>query len=213
MRKCKKLKFDEVKIFIIRHGETIANKKGLIGCLNDEPLTSKGVLQAIALSNFLKTERIDFAYSSPFTRAKETANIILKNHKDITLKIESNLRDIDHGLCTLKKYEQIMKEFPKLVEGWKNLTDPPFPEGESLRDVQRRIMPFISKIMKKHRGKTILISSHATPNIAIIGRLLHIPPGYCWKIEQNNCCINEIILKEDEFIIKRINYCLDLNKF
>ena len=55
-------------------------------------------------------------------------------------------------------------------------------------------------------GKTILLVGHGSLNIGIIGHYLRIPYGLRFKIGQGNCCINELVIEDDDFSIKKINY-------
>lgn len=196
----------KTRLLIIRHGETDSNKAGKMDGQSETKLTEEGLRQAKALAELLKNEEINVAYSSPLNRAKETAKIALTYHAKINIVLEPLLKEIDCGTCTLLMRDDVIKKFPELVEGWKDLSDPAFPNGESLRDVQKRAMPFIKQIIKKHKGKTILISGHGTINRAIIGAFLEIPAGLCWKLDQSNCCLNEIVFKGDDFTVKKINY-------
>ncbi len=62
-------------IYLIRHGETMANRK-LIHQNPNEPLSAKGREQAQQAAVFLKDHQLDTLVCSTFTRARETAEII-----------------------------------------------------------------------------------------------------------------------------------------
>ncbi len=65
-------------IFLIRHGETEANKLHMHQS-SDEALTSKGRLQAHHAVHFLEEQKIDTLLCSPYVRARQTAEIISRN--------------------------------------------------------------------------------------------------------------------------------------
>lgn len=65
-----------MKLYLIRHGETIWNEKGLWQGITDVPLNEKGREQAKKLANSL--ERVDAIYSSPLKRSLETAEEIAR---------------------------------------------------------------------------------------------------------------------------------------
>ena len=44
--------------------------------------------------------------------------------------------------------------------------DVPFPNGESLKDVEVRVQSFINDILKEYKGKTIGIVAHRAPQLA-----------------------------------------------
>jgi broad specificity phosphatase PhoE len=69
------------RLFIVRHGDTKANVKGIDAGPLDYPLTGKGVKDASFISRLLSKEKIDSIYSSPVFRAVETAKILARPHK------------------------------------------------------------------------------------------------------------------------------------
>ncbi|MEZ4114002.1 MAG: class I tRNA ligase family protein [Candidatus Paceibacterota bacterium] len=67
------------KIIFVRHGQSVKNLIGLFSDeINDLPLTSEGKKQAREAGERLKSEGVDFIYSSPVLRTKQTAEIISK---------------------------------------------------------------------------------------------------------------------------------------
>ncbi|HOI18644.1 MAG TPA: histidine phosphatase family protein [Candidatus Woesearchaeota archaeon] len=195
----------KTRVLIIRHGETDSNLAGKLDGQVETTLTEKGIAQAEQLGELLAEEQIDIAFASPLNRSQETAKIVLKHH-GVEIVTEQTMMEIDCGDCTLRFRDDVIKEFPDLAKGWEEQVDPPFPNGESLRDVQARVMPFIKKILKEHEGKTILLSGHGALNRAIIGAFLEVPAGLCWNIDQSNCCLNEISFRGDKYTVKRVNH-------
>lgn len=67
-------------LFVVRHGETEANEKGIDAGPLDYPLTKRGVRQASFIAKALSRLKMDAVYSSPVFRAVETAKILAKPH-------------------------------------------------------------------------------------------------------------------------------------
>jgi broad specificity phosphatase PhoE len=69
--------FGKMKLIIVRHGESEANKKGIHQRRKDEwsdtSLSKDGIFQAKQVAERLKDEKIDGIYASDLKRAKETA--------------------------------------------------------------------------------------------------------------------------------------------
>lgn len=64
-------------VYFVRHGETIANLKGVVaGGQDDSPLTDKGKIQAAETAEALKGIRFDLVASSPISRTIDSAEII-----------------------------------------------------------------------------------------------------------------------------------------
>lgn len=67
-----------IKITFFRHGESEANAKRIAGGHDDTPLTEKGRKQITELSKKIDVNKYDGIFCSDFSRAKETAEILLK---------------------------------------------------------------------------------------------------------------------------------------
>lgn len=83
-------------IYFVRHGETDYNVKGIAQGQLDIPLNSKGREDAKTLSELLKNYNFDIIYSSPLSRAKETAEIINSKH-NVEIKYDDRLKEFFAG--------------------------------------------------------------------------------------------------------------------
>lgn len=75
-------------LFVVRHGETKANEKGIEAGPLDYPLSKKGIKDVTFIAKALSDIKIKAAYSSPVLRAVQTAKIIGKYHKFKVKKLE-----------------------------------------------------------------------------------------------------------------------------
>jgi len=80
--------------------------------VRDIPLNDNGKAQAEKAAEFLRETAIDHAVTSPLSRPKETAQIILQYHPDVTLDTQVDLTEICHGLWEGKLEEEIEASFP-----------------------------------------------------------------------------------------------------
>ena len=69
-----------LELVLIRHGETASNIKGTHLGTTDVPLNERGKRQALALQRVFAKEEISAVYTSPLSRAKDTAEAIAKKH-------------------------------------------------------------------------------------------------------------------------------------
>jgi len=67
--------FKGTLIILVRHGECEGNIKGMFRGRTDFPLNERGLIQAQDLAKELKNFSIKHIYSSPLTRARQTAGI------------------------------------------------------------------------------------------------------------------------------------------
>lgn len=91
---------------------------------------------------------------SGLVRAIDSANIAFPN----VIKIQDKrLRECNYGDLDGKDKHLIIYEEHINV---------PFPNGESLKEVEFRIRDFIKDILKEYKGKTIGIVAHRAPQLA-----------------------------------------------
>lgn len=148
------------RLIMIRHGESCSNAGGKATTSYDKiPLTEVGMKQAQELSERLN-ETPDFIYVSPFTRAQQTAEPILKKFHEVKYEI---IPIYEHGYLnsdkcigtTIETRRSMVKQY------WEN-EDPDYCDGgdaESFRQFYQRGVDFLDKV-KKTPGKLIYAVAH-----------------------------------------------------
>ena len=77
-----------MKLYVVRHGETIENSNDcLCGRINSS-LTEKGLNQAIEVKKMFANKKIDLIVSSPLERCKQTAEIIADNEGKVIESVD-----------------------------------------------------------------------------------------------------------------------------
>lgn len=149
---------------LMRHEKALSNEKNFLSSYPEtrfNPLTRKGVLNAKRKAKSLKKYKIDLIFSSPLTRAKETAEIIGYELK-IPVIFDHRLREIDLGILNGKPYDDFDKYLKDELTDKRDLNKK-IEGGESLNDVRKRVLDFILEVEKNYKGKNILIVSHGAP--------------------------------------------------
>ena len=131
--------------YLVRHGK----KEAVIG---DAPLSQQGLLEARATALALQAIPVEYVYTSPLHRAKETAAIItstlgLPLTEEQRLRERANWEDLPG---------QSMEEF---VEMWERSThDPTYipPVGDSARQAGAR-MNQVLRELAKHAPKSHIV--------------------------------------------------------
>jgi broad specificity phosphatase PhoE len=144
-----------MKITAVRHGETEGNVRRITQSHAPGKLTTKGLEQAKKLALLLEDERLDVAYSSDLKRASDTALIILEKHVNIELVYTPLLRERSLGLLDGRSYESVPSELYDPSD-----MDLHAPEGESWRDVKKRLVGLLNEMYVKHPRAHVLIVSH-----------------------------------------------------
>ncbi len=187
-----------MKLFLVRHGETKWNHENRLQGQKNSPLTEKGLKQIKEMALFFSEIEIDFIYSSPLERAKQTAEEIAKLKKKEIVFFEE-LREISFGIMEGLTKEEIHGIFPGL---WEKRHEDKFhfriPEGESYFDLTRRAEKFLKKLKEMHSEKnheSILVVSHGCMTRAILGCLAKEVP----KHEIANLGVSHEFVYEIEF--------------
>ena len=175
-----------MKIYIVRHGETALNAKGVMQGRLDEPLNQNGRDLAELTGQAMKGVRFDCCISSSLDRAKETARIILRESgNEIPIDIDDRIIEIDFGDLEGKKITEMGDE------GLKFYFDPfhfvGFPNGETIQDVCGRTQAFLKALIAKDDGKTYLISTHGCAMRAMVNDLSDNPSDYWRGHAPDNC--------------------------
>ena len=152
------------EILIIRHGQTAWNKMKRYQGHSDIPLNEKGELQAIALAETLKQERLDAIISSDMQRALKTAESIAQWH-GLPVVVDRDLRERCYGIFEGMALEEIERDYPEHLARWQ-AADPDqiFPpgerEGESLRYFYHRALSALHRWAETHSGQKIAVVAH-----------------------------------------------------
>ncbi len=144
----------KTKVIYFVHGTTNDNINGKCSGWKQAELSDLGKERAIKLGQIKKNTHLDIIFTSDLVRAIDSANLAfpsVKHIQDIRLR-ECNYGDLDGKDKSLVIYEEHI--------------DKPFPNGESLKDVEKRVKDFIQFLKKDYQGKTIGIVAHRAPQLA-----------------------------------------------
>lgn len=152
-------------LLLIRHGESEANRSAYFAGQLDAELMEKGVEQATLSAEFVKENyKVSAIYSSDLQRAYRTAECF-SEILGLDIIKEEGLREINGGDFQGKKHAELPELYPEEYGTiWLNhIGKAKCPNGETVRELGERVITTLEKIAKKNKGKTILISTHATP--------------------------------------------------
>lgn len=152
------------KLILVRHGQSEANlTKRFAGHYNCD-LTQSGKLQAEKVAEFLTANfNIDKIYSSDLLRAYNTA-VPTANKLGLDIIKDTQLREISAGDWEGNEFDEILNKFPNDYNVWLNdIGNAVCTNGESVKALYERVLNEITRICKENEGKTILITTHATP--------------------------------------------------
>ena len=143
-----------MKLYVIRHGQTNWNLKGIIQGQKDIELNDKGINEARKAKDEFNSLKIDLIMCSPLKRAKETAKI-LNTDKNINIIYKSEL--IERGLGDFEG-ESCITEEDDIYNYHMNKT---IRNIEPVVDLCNRVNDLIDEIKNKYKGKNILLVTHS----------------------------------------------------
>ena len=192
-------------IYLVRHGQTAWNKEEIFRGRTDVPLDETGLKQAELAGQYFKSMEIHAIYSSPLSRAWQTAQKIAQIQN---LKVDplEGILDMSFGDWEGHAHQEIRKMDNETYRQW---VESPhlvkLPGGESLDDVRGRAMAALEKVLRKHSEKTIVLVSHRVVCKVMICAILGLDNSHFWQIAQDTTAINLIQYKKGKYILSLMN--------
>ncbi len=150
------------KYFVMRHGGTEGNAKEIISYSNqaNDNLIEAGKKQVEKSAKGLK--KIDLIIASPFTRTKETAEIVAEQIglDKSAIIYDARLQEINPGEFDGQDWKEYHSRIYSTGPGWFRRK---VSNGETFTDVARRTAELIYEIEEKYKDRNILFVTHGAP--------------------------------------------------
>ncbi len=183
-----------MKIYLIRHGQTIANANKKYLGRGHSPFSALGLEQNADALSKLNQEEVDAVYSSPSDRCMSSANKFVA-FKKIQVTADTRLSEIDfgkfEGLTWQEAQENYPIEFEAFCEDSQNYS---FPEGESQKELDERTLSFVEEI-KSNSHENIAVFSHGGTIMSILSHLLEIEAHQKWRFKITHGSVSLIEIK------------------
>lgn len=186
------------RLILVRHGEsntTVARRIG--GHRTCTGLSALGRLQSTRLGERWAKDpefTADVLISSQFPRARETAEIISPSLGDLAVEVVEGFGEHDPGEeCDGITFDDFVSRYGE--RDWES--DPftvGFPGGETLAAFHLRVGSSISEIVRRHAGKTVVITCHGGVIDAALRQALRAPAMGSFDIWTLNTSITELQL-------------------
>lgn len=180
-----------MELYIVRHGQTVWNKKGLLQGSTDICLDEKGIDAAKKMGENMKNLKIDKIYTSPLKRAYDTACFI-KGERNIEIIKDERISELCFGDYEGRNMEEMQKD---INCGFRYFfTSPekyiPGEGGETLEELVLRAKNFMQNEIEKKSGENerIVIVAHGAMNKAIMSYIKNNEIKDFWEGGlQKNC--------------------------
>ena len=173
-------------LYIVRHGETEENARGVLQGRTPGELNSTGIEQARLTGLALRNKGITAIHSSNLDRALDSA-LIISDIIGAVLVPEKNLQERNLGNLEGKTWA---KYFEAQADSGLSNTEYKPEGGESIIEMQERLKPVLEEITGQQQRGDLLIVGHGGLNTIILDMLLPMTLSEIWEQGQNNGCIN-----------------------
>lgn len=188
-----------MKIYVIRHGETNANKDGVLQGASNWPLNEDGVKLAKLTGENMKGIKFDVCFSSPLDRAKQTAELVLKHSgNNINIIFDKRIEELNMGIYEGKKIKSNELEVPILkilLFKWNAFFCGRFKGGETIKELCKRTQELLNEVSKMDY-ENVLISTHGCAMRAMLNKLYDNKIDFWQGRVPYNCAVNIIEVKD-----------------
>jgi broad specificity phosphatase PhoE len=214
-------------LYLIRHGQSEANTNpDRMGQTPEVPLTKLGESQANSLGSKLREDGLVFdkIFSSPYTRALHTAQIVNSYFGNQNIILADDLREYDAGDWKGTSRKEIVTQDIKLSMGYFTNGFAP-PNGESLNVVERRAAQWLDnnimfsediikssddKIKLKGEPLEIACFSHGMTIKCLLHYIMNFDKSFTWKVAVSNTSVAKVSFDHEGWRLHYINNCSHL---
>jgi probable phosphoglycerate mutase len=197
-----------IKLFLVRHGTTTAVEQRILQGSTDSPLSDRGRDEARLAAAALQDSSVEYAFSSPMGRTRETADIIC-SRLGIDYRVVDDLREMDFGFFEGREYFDAPDKYSSIPMRLGLLGRIMIAQitGEPLFHVCRRARQAWQSIAEITNNGTVLVITHG----ALINYLLrNLLPLEAYKkikpVQSAPCSITELdVTTQGESALLRLN--------
>jgi broad specificity phosphatase PhoE len=187
-----------IHLFLVRHGQTDSNRLQRICGHDDAPLNDEGRNQARLLGYALDDLKLDWVYTSNLQRARETAALILGQHKiglpPDRFVITELLQEKDFGP---REGEVVAAGYSISARYAHCFAD---DGGEPIAGVERRARQFLQMVLTLHPGQCVMVVSHGFFNCCLTATILGKPVMLSTIYPQMNTGVNYFLLDDNGMV-------------
>jgi broad specificity phosphatase PhoE len=195
-------------IFLVRHGETTWNRQKRVMGRREIPLNRVGIAQAKRIARLIPEIGVEAIYTSPLTRAMETARI-LASSASLPVKTDICLTEVAFGRWEGHLFKDLRRD-----EAYQRFVARPLetavPGGETIVDVQNRGLKAIKKALKEFPQARILFVSHGDVIRAVLCRFLDLPLEEYRRLRVDTGSLSGLETDGDWAEVKFLNYLPDV---
>jgi broad specificity phosphatase PhoE len=163
-----------VRVYLVRHGQALSNLDPTpqLSAAELDHLTPLGTKQSEAVGRALAGRGVASVYSSPATRALETAEALARALGVPSPAVEPRLRPLELGQAP----DGTPLAWKDRSVDWQAGRDPAPRGGESIEDVGHRVGDLVRALARSRRGTGLVLVAHSEVIAAYLGEVTATPP-------------------------------------
>lgn len=169
-----------MRLFLVRHGQTEANRQGVFCGMTDLPLTEQGVTQAQQVAQWLAEVPFVQAFSSELWRARHTAEIVL-GQRELTVQPDKGFNEMNFGDWEMRHHRDLQQQDADAWADWMADWQHACPTaGESFPLFSQRIGCKVQQLLVQSEGGDRLLVAHQGSLSLLMAGLLAMPAAGMW---------------------------------
>jgi broad specificity phosphatase PhoE len=193
-----------VTIFhLLRHGEHAVQGRICAGRMPGVLLSERGRGEVAAAAERLAGAGIAAIYASPLERAQETAGIVGRR-LDLPVIVNDELSELDFGEWTGLTFDDVRKH-PSWPEWAAHRSLSRIPGGETMRQVQRRVVEALIEMRAEHPDDAVVVVSHGDVIRAALVFALGMPLDFYGRIEVATASLSTVRIDATGIRVVAIN--------
>jgi alpha-ribazole phosphatase len=194
-----------MRLFLIRHGETVWNAERRFQGQTDVPLSPHGERQAAALARVMENESVQLLYASDLRRAWDTA-LILAESLGLSPRKEARLRELAFGRWEGLTYTELQRRDAAWLAAWQ--ADPSHtapPGGETLPQITERVNAALTTMLAAGQERTVAVVAHSGPLRVLLCLALGFDVRSYWRFVLAPASLSELQISAAGAVLTRLN--------
>lgn len=178
------------RLYLVRHGKVDA--PGIFYGQLDVSLSEQGRQQLQAVAVALAGEDLEAVYSSDLRRTVEGARQVAEPH-GIEVQPDEAFREMHLGVLEGLRWDELPKRHPEFAhKRYRDMCDFAFPGGETMRQVEARVLPALQRLRRRHPKGSVVLVAHNSVNRVVLGQALGLPLEGVFDFAQDFGGLNRI---------------------
>jgi broad specificity phosphatase PhoE len=189
------------RAYLVRHAEPAETARGRCYGTLDVELSDAGRATAAGLGRAFARVELAAVYSSPRSRALETAKALAP----APVALEA-LRELEFGELEGRAYDEIAAERPELYRCWMEApTTVTFPGGEGWPDLRLRVVECLAELRARHAGEAFAVVAHGGVLRAALAEALALRDDAIFRLALDYACISVVDWLDSTPLVRLVN--------